>query len=233
MGDPGWSSGPLGPSLNFDGLDDYVRVGERLNLVMHEALTISLWLAPTGTEGILVNKEGEYEVTLHEGKVQWALANGFPGWDWTGTEVAAPLNQWTHITLVYNGSAVQTYVNGSPVRTQSASGSIGDIAPAQNEFRIGGRQGATELFTGRIAEVRIYNRALLGEEVSTLASWVPGTGGGGSVQVRYVYGLDLVSQRRGEVTSYYGYDGLGSVRYLTDATGAIRGARFTLILPVA
>ena len=30
------------------------------------------------------------------------------------------------------------------------------------------------------------------------------------------YGLDLVSQKRGSTTHYYGYDGLGTVRYLTD-----------------
>jgi RHS repeat-associated protein len=38
---------------------------------------------------------------------------------------------------------------------------------------------------------------------------------------KYVCGLDLVSQTRGGTVSYYGYDGLGSVRYLTDSAGAI------------
>ncbi len=40
----------------------------------------------------------------------------------------------------------------------------------------------------------------------------------GPPTVAYVYGLDLVSQQRGSTISYYGCDGLGSVRYLTDAT---------------
>lgn len=43
----------------------------------------------------------------------------------------------------------------------------------------------------------------------------------GATTVTYTYGLDLVSQRRGTKVSYYGYDGLGSVRYLTDETGAV------------
>ena len=42
--------------------------------------------------------------------------------------------------------------------------------------------------------------------------------------VRYVYGLDLISQNPGPSVSYYGYDGLGSVRYLTDANGAVTDA---------
>jgi RHS repeat-associated protein len=48
---------------------------------------------------------------------------------------------------------------------------------------------------------------------------------GGQVQRQYTYGHDLISQRQfvnGQwQTSFYGYDGHGSVRYLTDAAGAI------------
>jgi RHS repeat-associated protein len=48
---------------------------------------------------------------------------------------------------------------------------------------------------------------------------------GGVVRRQYTYGHDLVSQRQlveGRwLTSFYGYDGHGSVRYLTDASGAV------------
>ena len=39
----------------------------------------------------------------------------------------------------------------------------------------------------------------------------------------YTYGLDLISQRQisGTLVTFYGYDGLGSVRFLTEGTGAI------------
>jgi RHS repeat-associated protein len=39
--------------------------------------------------------------------------------------------------------------------------------------------------------------------------------------VAYVYGLDLVSQTRGSTQRYFGYDGLGTVRYLTTTEGAV------------
>ncbi|OZG70938.1 hypothetical protein BTA51_22790 [Hahella sp. CCB-MM4] len=42
----------------------------------------------------------------------------------------------------------------------------------------------------------------------------------GTKQVSYVYGDDLLSQARNGNQSYYVYDGLGSVRSLTDTTGA-------------
>jgi len=38
----------------------------------------------------------------------------------------------------------------------------------------------------------------------------------------YLYGLDLVGQKAGANTRYFEYDGLGSVRQLTDGTGAIQ-----------
>jgi RHS repeat-associated protein len=43
----------------------------------------------------------------------------------------------------------------------------------------------------------------------------------GTVQRVYTYGLDLVSQSQAVGVSFYGYDGQGSVRFLTDPSGAI------------
>lgn len=44
---------------------------------------------------------------------------------------------------------------------------------------------------------------------------------GGTVQRRYTYGLDLISQNQATGVSYYGYDGHGSVRLLTDVNGSV------------
>jgi large repetitive protein len=44
---------------------------------------------------------------------------------------------------------------------------------------------------------------------------------GSGVQASYVYGNDVISQSRGGVKSFYIYDGLGSVRALTNASGVV------------
>jgi len=44
---------------------------------------------------------------------------------------------------------------------------------------------------------------------------------GGSVQRVYTYGLSRISQSQASGASFYGYDGHGSVRLLTDTTGAV------------
>jgi RHS repeat-associated protein len=43
----------------------------------------------------------------------------------------------------------------------------------------------------------------------------------GNITVSYVYGDDLISQKRSGSVSYYHYDGLGSTRLLTDAAGNV------------
>jgi RHS repeat-associated protein len=43
----------------------------------------------------------------------------------------------------------------------------------------------------------------------------------GALDAEYVYGLDLISQTRGGVGSFYLVDGLGSTRGLTDASGGV------------
>jgi RHS repeat-associated protein len=44
---------------------------------------------------------------------------------------------------------------------------------------------------------------------------------GGAVQRAYSYGHDLINQRQASDVSFYGYDGHGSVRFLTDTSGAV------------
>ena len=47
-----------------------------------------------------------------DGSIQWAFANTNPGWVFVNTGQIAPLNQWTHIAVVYDGGTVKTYING-------------------------------------------------------------------------------------------------------------------------
>ncbi|MDB6028701.1 MAG: wapA14, partial [Verrucomicrobiales bacterium] len=52
------------------------------------------------------------------------------------------------------------------------------------------------------------------EEWTSTASQAP------ALNRTYVYGLDLVSQKQGGSVTYYGYDGLGSTRYLSDSNAS-------------
>ena len=174
-----WGPGRVGAkALSFDGVDDYVQVGAAAKLKMTDFLSISAWIYPKGPGssanegGVIVNKEGEYEVArFSDGTIRWAFANANPGWVWTDTRHVAPLNQWTHLAIVYDRGAVTTYANGRSMHTYAGSGPVADIDTASNDFRIGGRQtGASQFFHGIIDEVRVFNRPLKAREVATLAT---------------------------------------------------------------
>ena len=171
-----FAAGMAGQSFSFDGGDDYLQVGARPELVMTNTLTVDAWIYPTGTGsmpygGIIVNKEGEYEIGRYpDGSIQWAFANAVPGWIWINTGYIAPQDQWTHIALVYDAGVIRTYANGALVHTYAGSGSIGDVQPIENDFRIGGRQDGIQYFSGLIDEVEIFNRALSAAEIQSIYS---------------------------------------------------------------
>ncbi len=152
--------------LSFDGVNDYVNVGAKSSLKVSTAITIEAWINPSGGGtrppygGIIVNKEGEYEVArFPDGTIQWAFANSNPGWVWINTGYVAPLNQWTHIAVTYDLGLIKTYANGVLVHIYNGSGTIGDSHPDLNDFRIGGRQGESQFFQGSIDDVRVWNQA--------------------------------------------------------------------------
>ena len=74
-----------------------------------------------------------------------------------------PVNTWSHMTTTYDGSAVRLYINGTLVTTTPA---IGSITTTNQALHIGG-DALNEWFTGRIDDVRVYNRALGAAEIQT------------------------------------------------------------------
>jgi hypothetical protein len=177
-----------GRGLVFDGVHnpgagqvaDFVSTGVRTSLEMSTAMTVEAWIRPTGpgtggffdattnAGGIIVNREGEYEIArFSDGTIRWAFANANPGWTWVNTGVRAELNEWTHVSVVYDRGRVDTYKNGVLAHTFQGAGNIGDIAGNQDDFRIGGRQAfpADQNFAGTIDEVRVWNTARTAEEV--------------------------------------------------------------------
>jgi hypothetical protein len=83
--------------------------------------------------------------------------------------------KWYHVGITDNGSILTAYVNGSPIGSAGA-GTIGDVS---NPFFMGGVGPAEDnyhpgrIFVGAMDDVRIYNRALTGDEMAALAAPVP------------------------------------------------------------
>ncbi|HID26358.1 MAG TPA: DUF11 domain-containing protein, partial [Methanosarcinales archaeon] len=170
-----WVDGKFGKALSFDGKDDYVSISGVPNLgTVH---TFSFWLKPSDTSrgNIIFRKD-------------WCINGGGGGWRifrtsdssfqysyqetdgvtdrHYGVGISTPVNTWTHVIIVRDGSTLKGYANG----VHSVSVSITSSAEDDSSDAVFiGRQdwicGANYFFHGILDEVRIYNRALSAEEI--------------------------------------------------------------------
>jgi hypothetical protein len=158
-------------ALQFDGVDDYVSLERSYDVDQYDNVSMAAWSYPTGEGsageqgGIVVNKEGEFEVArFGDGTIHWAFNNDDPGWAWQDTGCEAPLNQWTHVAVVYDAGTVRTFADGVLVHAYHGSGTLSQ----HGELRVGGRTFSSQHFDGLMDDVRVYPRALAELEVKAL-----------------------------------------------------------------
>lgn len=150
-----------GGAIVYDGVDDYVGVLS-FNVPY---LTVSTWVYKTSTstnQGIS-RKENGWAVSQYNGTLQVAPGTS---WNFYNTGYTIPLNTWVNIVYTYSGTGTagsQTvYINGVPI-WDSSIGS-GPIASNNNAVWIGYDDNGWH-WGGKIANNRIYNRALSAAEV--------------------------------------------------------------------
>ena len=174
------ADGRIGPGFRFDGFDDYLLVRNDKSLNVAGELTVALWFLPEATaEASLlewgnVSAAGVHMRTRAAGS-QWnSLGTGVNFVDIAGDQgshvisVADPaLNQWHHLAATYSrtsGRAV-LYLDGIPVLEKS----MGAFMPATaGALTIGRSLFGGGNFSGRLDEVRVYNRALSPAEVRAM-----------------------------------------------------------------
>ena len=162
---PTFSAGNQG-SIVFDGIDDYVNVANASSLNA-SAQTISVWYNATvlpGRESVLVAK--------HDTVGSW---NGYNMWAGNNTQIkvgstgynsglgTGVTNVWYHLTLAYTSNVSLTgYVNGVSMGTSG----LANLSISSNPLRIGRSPDSFwSAFTGKIAQVSVYNRQLSDIEI--------------------------------------------------------------------
>jgi hypothetical protein len=75
-----------------------------------------------------------------------------------------PLNQWSHLAIVFSGTQVQFYVNGVLVSTKTMSATL---TARGNQLRLGADNNTQQFFKGLVDDVRVYNRTLTAAEVQS------------------------------------------------------------------
>jgi hypothetical protein len=172
-----WTAGHTGGALSFDGVDDWVTVNDSPSLALTTGMTLEAWILPATVTGwrtvILKERPAGLAYALYSSN-NAGLSAGYVN---IGADTAAngtsplALGTWSHLAVTFDGTTLQLYVNGAPVGTIGVPGSITTSALP---LRFGGNSIWSEFFSGRIDDVRMYNRALSAAEVQAdMATPVP------------------------------------------------------------
>lgn len=151
-----------------------VSIPDSPDFQLPETMTLEAWIYPLQYQGIVLirgDDRGGYDAWQVDLMTDGHISFVFNAADNQGVGVSAPiqLNQWQHITAVFDRGTMNLYVNGilaaqkqTDLRPITALDKEAD--PALGIGNAGGKYYSMP-FNGVIDEVRIYNRALTEAEI--------------------------------------------------------------------
>ncbi|MCJ7778105.1 MAG: LamG domain-containing protein, partial [Sedimentisphaerales bacterium] len=226
---PIWTTGQINGALSFDGVNDYVDVGDKDNLDFGAAASFSIaaWVnsnTDTYIDTAIVSKRPvDAGGTFREGYVFKIYADtlDFSIEDTSRNRSRAvgvtPIrdNQWHHVAAVRDTAQdkLYLYLEGVLDATPVIDTTTGTLATSRT-FEIGRLPYYPDYFDGMIDDVRVYDRGLSAEEIWQL--YQQGTGGPELVALEII-GPEKVAEN--SVTQYKAiahYDN-NSTRDVTDS----------------
>jgi hypothetical protein len=171
---PAWNgAGRVGGAVSFDGVNDYVSLGNPASLIPGNSITLAAWVK---LNDLSINR---FFFAKYAGPtptfMRYERNQGIKcvvG----GTGVVAPASivtgQWYHAACTYDGATVRVYVNGVQVASAAKTGAIADAVGI--DWAIGAGIAANSVplgfMNGLVDEVRLYNRALTPADVALLST---------------------------------------------------------------
>jgi alpha-tubulin suppressor-like RCC1 family protein len=150
--DAGTISAPSSFSVLFDGSSQYL-TATSANFTFASNFTVEGWFYPTNVTGghtlfcLGTETTGRYVVSLSGTSVTTNLY----GSGTTTFTSTVPINTWTHVAVVRNGSTIKVYINGTAsATTETRAGTIGN-----GSLKIAADSGGASLFAGNISNFRV------------------------------------------------------------------------------
>jgi len=175
------------PSFEFDGVDDYINIGNNTNFEYTDSFSFSTWINPSPKSGvkylyskyisgkgilIYLNSSSTSGInTLH-----FNLYNTNSGGTSTRKRITtndisfASINTWINIILTYDGSGLASginyYKNGLIQSFSTTQDNLQNNTIANTEDAyLSSYNGASSFYSGLTSNFHIYNRALPSNEV--------------------------------------------------------------------
>lgn len=185
-------------ALDFDGVNDYVRIGDVLDSAFVGAaarFTVAAWIYPTENGNrVIIAKNADSNFAENQRQWDFRYTSGQLDFVWFGDLLAAnfrlvrstatiPLNTWTHVAATFDAAIanadqkVNLFINGESASytIPITGGSPVSIQNATAPLAIGAMVNSAgtssfQNFQGRIDDARIFNRILTQTEITALAS---------------------------------------------------------------
>jgi large repetitive protein len=160
-------------TLDFDGVNDHVVIGDKFNLP--STFTIEAWVKQdagktSGKKTVISKRDNS---SLNSGGFDLIIENDFPKFRWNGNVITSNYkigtDRWYHLAVIMGGDDRGLYVDGIKV-SANAPGAPSSIA---QPVIIGASYNATSsstenFFHGWIEEVRLWNKSLSLDQVRFL-----------------------------------------------------------------
>ena len=179
----GYGPGVVGQSFSFDGTDDYAEVPSSPSLKVTGPFSVEGWINYDhlyGSYGSVIFAKG----CDAESSVDWAMSVSASyklrphvyitgsGWYYFDCGTTLQPRAWYHIALVYTGTNLIGYLNGTSDGSIALSGTV---QATDYSLRIGAYapvNGSSSkcFFPGKIDELTVYNRALSAAEIGAIYS---------------------------------------------------------------
>jgi hypothetical protein len=186
-------------AYSFDGSDGYVSLPS--SVADGSEFSVSVWIRPTAqtSNGVIVGLQDGRAVRTYLTDNSTTVETLF--YDSNGSNYYATasdsvsLYEWYHVMFSWNGSKLRIYVDGTLKDSVSIS--------SQDSFNEGNSIGRNDFGGGKhyipanISGVRVYDRALLPQEIQTLYEW----GGGDYTDRSYHDGSDSGAVSRWELNN--------------------------------
>ena len=238
-----WGTGKRSGGLVFDG-NDKVACGTGASLNGTTPFSVSAWVKiPTAhaAQAIVIQQRGpadgstngyngQYQLRVNaDGKPSfWVYGNSATQFDFAAS-TAIHDNQWHHLLAVRDGTEGRIYVDGT--LAGSATGTVRSLVSNIPVYMGCDGRDNNRFLSGSLDEVRIYDRALSGDEIQALLNRAPSftadpvTGSPASEAVAYSGSLGgTVSDYDSAAGESFTFSKLGGPSWLTVASnGALSG----------
>src|SRR3989338_5557327 len=170
--------GKLGQALSFDGSSNYINIGTQSSLDLKTKHSVSAWVKTNAinvTQAIFSHGGAmccgsEYGLWIRfdggGGTYKFFAQNNLDGVYFDSNQTVIP-NRWYFLTYTWDGSTESLYVDGVLDASRALSGTITEYSN-RNGIGAGVREEVSSYFSGFIDDVRVYNRALTGDEIKRL-----------------------------------------------------------------